>query len=197
MDQEKLSKFKQAVFSDVEAKIEEIEKEAAEIKKASLAQTEEEQLNDAYSYIQTNVAKIKNEYRLLVAKKELAVSQELLLKRECFRRQMLERIRTRLSDFAKTEDYKTFLLDRLAFVLQSHSLEHSAFLYRAEDAWLEAEVKAKFPVGGCAFEVSDSVELGGFIIRNEENGYIIDETLESKLEEQIPYFNQNCRIAVE
>ena len=85
MDQEKLSKFKQAVFSDVDSKISVIQQEAEELKKASLAQAEDEQLNDAYSYIQSNVAKIKAEYKLIVAKADLAAKQEVLLQRENYR----------------------------------------------------------------------------------------------------------------
>ena len=64
LEEEKLAKFRQAVFSDVDAKIEKIKKETESVKKASLAQTEDEQLNDAYGYIQDNVAKIKNEFKL-------------------------------------------------------------------------------------------------------------------------------------
>ncbi len=93
MDQEKLSKFKQAVFSDVDSKISVIQQEAEELKKASLAQTEDEQLNDAYSYIQSNVAKIKAEYKLIVAKADLAAKQEVLLQRENYRKSMLETVR--------------------------------------------------------------------------------------------------------
>jgi V/A-type H+-transporting ATPase subunit E len=197
LDQEKLSKFRQAVFSDVESKISVIQQEAEELKKASLAQTENEQLNDAYSYIQSNVAKIKAEFKLIVAKADLAAKQEVLLQRENYRRSMLAAVRQRLVDFTKTDEYKSYLLSKLEEVSKSYPLSHSVILFQEEDSWLEQEVKTKFAPEDCVFQSSPAIKIGGFIIRNEESGYLIDETLESKLQEQIPYFNQNCRIAAE
>ncbi len=197
MDQEKLSKFKQAVFSDVDSKISVIQQEAEELKKASLAQAEDEQLNDAYSYIQSNVAKIKAEYKLIVAKADLAAKQEVLLQRENYRKSMLETVRQRLVEFTKTAEYKSYLLKKLEEVSKSYPLSHSTILFKEEDSWLEQEAKAKFAVEDCIFEPSSAIKIGGFSIRNEKSGYLVDETLESKLQEQIPYFNQNCRIAAE
>ena len=197
MDQEKLSKFKQAVFSDVDSKISVIQQEAEELKKASLAQTEDEQLNDAYSYIQSNVAKIKAEYKLIVAKADLVAKQEVLLERENYRKSMLETVRQRLVEFTKTAEYKSYLLKKLEEISKSYPLSHSTILFKEEDSWLEQEVKAKFAVEDCVFEASPAIKIGGFSIRNETSGYLVDETLESKLQEQIPYFNQNCRIAAE
>ncbi len=197
MDQEKLSKFKQAVFSDVDSKISVIQQEAEELKKASLAQTEDEQLNDAYSYIQSNVAKIKAEFKLIVAKADLAAKQEVLLQRENYRRSMLDAVRQRLVEFTKTAEYKSYLLNKLEEVSKSYPLSHSIILFKEEDSWLEQEVKTKFAPEDCVFQSSPAIKIGGFSIRNEKSGYLIDETLESKLQEQIPYFNQNCRIAAE
>lgn len=197
MDQEKLLKFKQAVFSDVDSKISLIEKEAEELKKSSLAQTEDEQLNDAYGYIQGNVSKIKAEYKLIIAKADLAAKQEVLLKREDYRKTMLESVRQRLIDFTKTAEYKSYLLEKLENVLKKYPLAHSTIQFKEDDSWLEQEIKAKFSAEDCIFQASPAIKIGGFTIRNEESGYLIDETLESKLQEQIPYFNQNCRIAAE
>lgn len=197
MEQEKLSKFKQAVFNDIEAKISAIQKEAEELKKASLAQTEDEQLNDAYSYIQNNVAKIKAEYKLMIAKADLAAKQDVLLKREDYRLAMLESVRSRLVDFTKTAEYKEYLLHKFEAISKSYSLDHSMILFNEADSWLEQEIMSKYQLEDCQFQASPTVKIGGFSIRNETNGYLIDETLESKLQEQIPYFNQNCRIAAE
>ncbi len=197
MDQEKLLKFKQAVFSDIESKISVIQKEAEELKQTSLAQTEDEQLNDAYSYIQSNVTKIKAEYRLAVAKADLAAKQEVLLQREAYRKAMVDSVRRRLEDFTKTPEYKTYLIDQLKELSKNHPLGGSEISFREEDSGLWKEIQAELELGGCRFLSSPAVKIGGFSIRSEKNGYVIDETLESKLQEQIPYFNQNCRIAAE
>lgn len=197
MDQEKLLKFKQAVFSDIESKVRIIQKEAEELKQTSLAQTEDEQLNDAYSYIQSSVAKIKAEYKLAVAKADLAAKQEVLLQREAYRKTMVDSVRQRLEDFTKTPEYKTYLIDQLKELSKNHPLGGSEISFREEDSGLWKEIQAELELGGCRFLSSSAVKIGGFSIRSEKNGYVIDETLESKLQEQIPYFNQNCRIAAE
>ena len=197
MDQEKLLKFKQAVFSDIDTKISEIQKETEKLKQDSLAQTEDEQLNDAYHYIQSNVAKIKAEFKLKIAQAELSAKQDVLLQREIYRKSILENVQKRLEEFTKTAVYKDYLIKKLEDILTSYPIDQSVILYKQEDSWLPEEIKKRFNTENCTFQSSSLIKIGGFSIRNELNGYVIDETLESKLQEQIPYFNQNCRIAVE
>jgi vacuolar-type H+-ATPase subunit E/Vma4 len=197
LEQDKLLKFRQAVLSDVELKVKKIEQEVEEIKKVSLAQTEDEQLNDAYSYIQDNVAKIKSEYKLLISKKDLAAKQDVLLQRENYRQMILNNVRDRLRAFAKTDEYKTYLMQKFEQAVSTYSLDGSIVEYRPEDNWMEQEIKAKYPAADCTFKPSTLIKIGGFTIRNDNAGTLIDETFESKLQEQIPYFNQNCRIAAE
>lgn len=197
LEEEKLAKFRQAVFSDVDAKIEKIKKETESVKKASLAQTEDEQLNDAYGYIQDNVAKIKNEFKLEVSKKDLAARQEILLERERYRNLILQAIRCRLSEFSKTEEYKTYLLERYKLAATQNDMDHAVVSYKPEDHWFEQAVKTACPEQNVLFQPDFRIKMGGFIIRNEQMGFLIDETFESKLEEQMPYFNQNCRISAE
>lgn len=197
MEQDKLLKFRQAVFSDIELKVQKIEKEAEELKKVALAQTEDEQLNSAYSFIQGNIVKIKNEYKLVVAKKDLAAKQDVLLQREAYRKAILNSVRTRLAGFAESEEYKAYIMQKLEALAKERSLEGSVVEYRPEDAWLEDAVNTAYPAAGCTFKPSPLIKIGGFSVRNDTAGTLIDETFESKLQEQIPYFNQNCRISAD
>ena len=59
------------------------------------------------------MSKIKAEYKLIIAKADLAAKQEVLLKREDYRKTMLESVRQRLMDFTKTAEYKSYLLEKL------------------------------------------------------------------------------------
>ena len=197
MEQDKLSKFRGAVFSNIEKQIQEIEAETEELKKASLAQTENEQLNNAYAYIQNNVAKIKNENKLLIAKKELALKQDVLLKREEYRGRLLDNIRSRLLEFVASADYKPYILEKLKNINGSYQLAGSIIRYKTGDTWFEQEAKQMIPSEGCKFEADSTIQIGGFVIRNDQSGFVIDETFEAKLQEQMPYFNQNCRICVD
>jgi len=197
LEQEKLVKFRQAVFSDVDAKIDAIKKEAEELKLSSREQTENEELDDAYLYIQANSAKIKAEYSLIVSKAELAAKQNVLLQRENYRQMILDRVRERLTEYASTQEYKDGILLTFSSLVERYSLDQAVVCFGEKDAWIKDELTARYPEKGFRFETSAFITLGGFNVRDEKKGFVIDETLDTKLQEQIPYFNQNCRLAAE
>ena len=82
------------------------------------------------------MAKIKAEYKLIVAKADLVAKHEVLLERENYRKSMLETVRQRLVEFTKTAEYKSYLLKKLEEISKSYPLSHSTILFKEEDSWL-------------------------------------------------------------
>ena len=116
----------------------------------------------------------------MISKKDLAAKQDVLLQRENYRKMILDNVRDRLCAFTKTDEYKTYLMRKFAQAVSACSLDGSIVEYRPEDNWLEQEIKAKYPAADCTFKPSTLIKIGGFTVRNDNAGTLIDETFESK-----------------
>ena len=196
MEQDKLQKFKQAVFSDVDQKVAEITRQVEELRKTSLEQTEDQQLNTAYNTIQGNVQKIRNDFRRYVSKISLSAHQDVLRRRESYKQQVFAAVAGHLAEYRKTNEYRRLLLDRLKKLEEEYSLTGCTIITGKGDQWLEEQLASE-KGGAFHFETDFKIKLGGFCIRNDTEGYLLDETFDSRLKDQNDYFNQYCKLTAE
>lgn len=196
MEQDKLQKFKQAVFSDVDQKVAEITKQVEDLRKTSLEETEDQQLYTAYNTIQGNVQKIRNDFKLRVSKIGLTAHQDVLRQRENYKQQIFSNVAARLMQYRETEDYRHFMYSCLERLKQEYHFKECTIVTSQNDLWFQ-EALATDNTVLYHFETDPKIKIGGFYVRNDAEGYLLDETLDSKLKDQNDYFNQYCKLTLE
>ncbi len=185
--QEKFLKFKNAVFREVDAKTEQIRREADE-KKEQIIHKFTEQLNqNASEEIHTKTEQIRQKFSQETAKCSLDAKRDLLAKRSELTQKLFDETAKKLSDFSKTAEYEKLLLKKIESFSASVSISHPELLVGTSDFKNQAAIKKAFG-RDCTIICDDAITLGGFIVRDTEKGLFYDETFAQKLADQKSYF---------
>ncbi len=180
---EKLQKFEDAVMEQANAKAENILADLNAKKEQTLSQTEDEELTRHFTNMQNEISQIKQSCIKRVSLHAQQANKEMLLYREGISEKVFGAVRKRLVEFTKTADYEKFLSDEIKRLKD----------YAADDLVVcvsENDLKFKDTVFASMTVVADKrIEIGGFILKSDEKGFALDETLDARLESQKEYFN--------
>lgn len=189
---EKIKRFETIIFSDVDAKINAVMAEADQHKKAALAEHHEKVMDEYFDYMQKQVKEIESDVRQRISWAELDAQRELLLYRNQLSDKVFSSVKSALLSFTETDDYSVYLSEHIRKSIETSKLGSVSILLRKEDLAL---VRAdQFPAASVTKD--DSIRLGGFVLLDEENGVIIDESFDSRLEELTSYFNQTSGLSL-
>lgn len=190
---EKLQRFENIIFSDVDAKVNATIEEADRNKENALSEHQEKIMDKYFDYMQDQVHLIQSDIKRQMAKAELSAKRELLLYRNQISDKVFQNVKKQLSDFAQSDDYPTYLTDSIRDCLQNQSMQDVKILVRQEDISLlqENEFTQQFAV-----EQDSSIQLGGFILLDKSAGTMIDQSFDSKLDELFSYFIQTSGLMI-
>lgn len=194
-ENEKLEKFKSAVFAEIDIKTTQIQQEAEEFKEQEIEKRKNEQLEKSYFLIQNKSEEIKQQCKRDVAKHSLEAKRSLLIKRNEITQRVFDNVRNNILEYAKTPEYKQYLLKSIDVFSKNNSYESIDILVRNEDMKFSDEIKTAY-AKNCNVKEFPSIKVGGFIARNEEIGVYFDETLEKKLEAQKGFFIEHSQLNI-
>ena len=189
-ENERLERFRQAVFDEADAL-------AAEIS-GSAEQEYEQRLRKAEADARENAEHTKKETDRLLQEKQLREisSQRLGSQRNVLshREELIDRVfdavREKLAKFRQSEDYKTYLSRKAESARKSCPDSKGTAFVSPEDMQY-AELFKGFEV-----KERDSIELGGVLFVYDDKGIALDYTLDSAVEEQRACFSQHSELAV-
>lgn len=190
-NEEKLELFKQAILERASAQSRKIQQETEEAKKHELDQEESKLLDSFYCETQAKINKIKTDNTKELGRVSARLKKELYAQREQYLSEMLARVRVELSAFVQTEKYPAFL-DRKAAALCGQ-WEGGCLRVRPADL-VHRAVLEKY---GRPVEGDNTIQLGGVILSDPENGVVIDESLDAALESQRQWFQRNSGFQAE
>ncbi|WMJ22609.1 V-type ATP synthase subunit E family protein [Paludicola sp. MB14-C6] len=191
----KLAKFQAAVFAEIDAKAAQLEREAEELKEQELEKTKDEQLTKSFYLIQQKTEEIKKEYKHEVAKYSLEQKHAVLMKRNELTNNIFANVKQQIVDYTNTSEYKEYLLSSISHFAKDASYENLDIMVTSKDLAFADEIKKAFGKD-CNVKESKTIELGGFIACNTEQGIYFDETLEQKLAEQKKYFIEHSQLDI-
>jgi len=194
-ENEKLEKFKLAVFAEIDIKTTQIQQEAQEYKEQKIEKSKQEQLEKSYFMIQNKSEEIKKQCKREVAKRSLDAKRSLLIKRNEITLRVFENVKNKLLEYTKTQDYKQYLIKTIAEFSKINSYESIDILIRSEDMKFSDDIKTAY-AKNCNVKEFPSIKVGGFIARNDEIGVYFDETLEKKLEAQKGFFIEHSQLNI-
>ncbi|MCO7137848.1 V-type ATP synthase subunit E [[Clostridium] leptum] len=192
---EKLSKFIEAINKDAEDRRSRILAEVEEYNKAEMKKAETEALTEAYHMIQEQIAQMRTSIRRELSQKEISLHRETLMQRENITKRVFEEAKKRLTAFTQSADYETFLV-KAASNAKSVFPKGDIILSMRPSDMKFANMVAKVFEGRATVQEDESILLGGMRIRCQELGLVIDDTLDTRLNDQKAWFAQHSGLAV-
>ncbi len=181
--QEKLSKFKSAVFSEIDCQAEALSREAEEKIAQEIQKNAAYQKKRSAEEIQKKVQNAAKSYRREIAKCSLEAKRDVLQTRMALTEHIFSAVSERIEDFHASEEYPPYLLERIRAFSQAHGLSHVTVVVDEGDMPLAEEIKKAYAL---PCQVEPGRVGGGFIVRGE--GSLYDESLPQKLEEETGRF---------
>jgi len=194
-NEEKLSKFLQAIHSDAEQRREAILRETEDFKTSELEKAEKEALSEAYELIHNEIGLARAAISRELSVKELDSKRELLRHRRRLMDEIFAQAGERLNAFAGSDGYLPFLERCVAETAGIFAGGEVALFVRRADLKYEQQLKAAFG-RDCSVRGSNDITLGGVRAVNRDCGQIADNSIDSRLEAQKDWFFENSGLAL-
>ena len=195
-NEEKLSKFNQAIHHYAEEQRRKIEEEVERFKEKELSEAEDEVLREAYQLIQKEMAQMRNNITKEMAHREMDARRELLEKRQQIMESVFQQAGEKLKEFAASPDYPTWMERHCKEIAKTFVKPGTVLYLRSEDLSMKDALQKAFGAG-CEFRADESIRLGGIRAQNLEMGLMADDTLDALLENQREWFEENSGLRVQ
>lgn len=194
--EERFELIRQSVMAQAEEDAGKLRDQAGEIRDNAMNQAREQISRELGGREQEETAEIRLAATRSVAQQENAKRRELLLRREEITGMVFDNVRRRLAEFVGGPDYAGFL-EETADGLSEKCKEKSGtvVLLRREDIPLGKKLVSRFGADA-RVEEDESIKLGGVKVMNQSAGLFLDESLDSRLEDQKSWFYANSGLTV-
>lgn len=193
--QERYKMIEASVLGDAQAKAGALLHQAESLKSAALKKAEDEVLRELYSKIQDEVAGIHTTATRTISQQEAQARHDLLLKREEITKNVFRQVRVQLIAYTRTPAYAQMITGLARELAQRYPLEGSVIMLRRDDYHFAVELDKIFGQK-CRILADENIRIGGLKLMNQTAGIFVDETLDSRLEDQKPYFYSTSGLAV-
>ena len=193
--EERFAMIQKSVMDQAGAEAQKLLDQAKEYKESAMKKAEADVLQELYSRIQDEVAEIHTSATRSVSQKESKERQDLLLRREEITRSVFEQVKRRLLDFTKTPAYNDLMTEIAKELGVRCPMEGTIVMLRREDYHLAAKLGEHFGKN-VRILADEAIHIGGIKVMNQSSGVFMDETLDSRLEDQKPWFYSNSGLTI-
>src|SRR5690554_1304505 len=137
---------------------------------------------------------LKSEHLLEISTKSDEFNQKKIALREKMISQLFDSIKERLIEYSKSEEYKDSFKEKLAELSNKYKQEFR-ILVAFKDLQLAKDCVSSIS-NVLEVIVDESVEIGGFVAEFQQTSVIINETLDSKLEDELARFYENPQLVL-
>ena len=193
--EERFAMIQKSVMDQAGAEAQKLLDQAKEYKESAMKKAEADVLQELYSRIQDEVAEIHTSATRSVSQKESKERQDLLLRREEITRSVFEQVKRRLLDFTKTPAYNDLMTEIAKELGVRCPMEGTIVMLRREDYHLAAKPGEHFGKN-VRILADEAIHIGGIKVMNQSSGVFMDETLDSRLEDQKPWFYSHSGLTI-
>lgn len=194
--EERLLNFSNSVLKDADKQknlyLDKIQKKKSE----AIDNAEKEFLSEIYNYITSEMNHIKNETNQKISRKTMENRREILKKRDEIYDETLEIVINKLKDFISGEEYKKIMINAISKDIDKFGKDGTVIYLSEKDEALKGSIVKSLLLKTPKIEIDKNIKLGGFRIVNDEKHIIVDETLDSKIDEQKDYFAQISQLTL-
>lgn len=201
-DEEKLMRFVNEALGEAEEIAARIDSEVSAEEKKCLDEGEKKILTEVYERIQSEMKKIRRENSQTLSREIMEKRRELLLYREEIMKNVLDRARVKLIDFAASPEYRDWLVKLCVGVLRKQSASFTIFLspndlqykysiLEALDDLLDEKLETGTTYAAPVYSVTPdkNIKIGGARFYSAAHGISIDATLDDGLNAEKSHFN--------
>lgn len=183
-----------SILSQAEQESKELIEKARTIRDVEIHEFEDRVIQDMFAKMQKESAVLRAETVKAVSVAQVTARQSLLRRREELSGMVMAAVWTRLLEYAKTPEYRAAVKDELASLKERYDHSASILYLRDADMDMAAELCALLP--GSQAEADPAIKAGGWKLQNTAAEILIDETLDTRLSGQWPWFLQNSGLQV-
>ncbi|MCL2513216.1 MAG: V-type ATP synthase subunit E family protein [Oscillospiraceae bacterium] len=195
IESEKYSKFIAAITKEVHERRESIEKQAREYVEEQLEKAEAELKDETERLIKRRAVTIREETGRELSGRELENRRELFACRDKIMAGVFDKAKTKITEFTVSDGYKAFLRDsseKMRGKLPPGTQSLTVYM-RKNDLIYKDAVEKTFKIP-CAFEEDAEIALGG--LRISAPPLLFDDTLDTRLSDQLPWFYENSGLTI-
>ncbi len=191
MTETKLKGFIDAVNADVNQQIEDLLSSVKDKRKTILETAEDEALNAAYIKIKNAVEDDASKSKIIISKAEQEARIKVLTHRETLVKQIFSDVEKRISEFTKTDEYKSYLVT----LLKDESINSETTIYmKPEDMKYSEMLKSDLRID-CLFSEDAGIKYGGLSVYDKSSSVLINKTIDNMLDEQKKNFGSKFKLS--
>lgn len=194
IQQSKINSFINSIKDTAAEKRAAISSETQEMLNSEKAEMEAQAKKAAEDYIKVKTASIKLEAGRRISENSAECIKKVFSRRNEIADKTLSSVAEKLKDFTQSEEYGPFLLKSAESILRSFGCESVTLLLRPEDMKFGTEITEKFPNASVSEDAS--IKIGGVKGINSIVTLLIDDTLDSRLEQQKRWFEENSGLYI-
>ena len=192
----KTDNFLKAIEKYAEAQRTKIQSEAEDFKEKELNKAEEEGLREAYVLIQKKMSDIKMRVAAEFSKAENASRRKGFIRRREIEQEIFDEVRKKLLEYVETDKYIESLGKSAGIISEKLDADDVVIKISNRDMKLKDNILKAFSGRKCEIQTSDDIVIGGMTGQSRSLGLLIDETLDTRLEEQHEWFCENSGLKV-
>ncbi len=195
MEDERVSKFMQAIEREAKERRLQMESETNRYIDGELKKAEDEILLESYNMIQNKIAFIRADIGRENSQRQLTLKRELFKLRDTITADVFEAAKKRLKDFTESSGYADFIINSVKKCAAAMGGSAIKVYLNERDLLLSDSIKAAVDVP-VTFVTDSAIIIGGARVKKEGAPMLIDESLDTRLAAQHDWFNENSRLTL-
>ncbi len=191
----KTDNFLKAIEKYAEEQRNKIQSEAEDFKDKELNKAEEEGLKEAYILIQRKMAQVNTQISSDLSKAEGESKKKIFIKRMEIADLVFQKAQEKLTEFTKTDKYVVSLEKSAKLIASKLTEDDIVILVSKNDLQYKDKITAAFG-RDCEIKVSKDIVIGGMMGMSHKLGLLVDETLDTRLDEQHEWFYTHSGLSV-
>lgn len=169
--------------------------EAKQLEEEAYNQIKAEAKRDAEALLAKELVEISSNASVEASLSQEEKTKKLVEKRDEYVANIFSKAKEKLVEFVDSKDYKVYLIKHIGEIGKLYQMENSILKLRKEDMKYKDELIKAYGMS-IEVEASDNILIGGFIIENKATNVVVDESLDSALENQKDWFYKTSGLMI-
>lgn len=169
--------------------------EAKELEAEAYQQIKAEAKKDADALLAKELVEISSNASVEASLSQEEKTKKLVETREAYVTKIFKEAKNRLNEFVNSEGYKMYLIKHMEKISSLYQMSDSILKVRQNDTKYADDLVKAYGID-LTVEVSDEIKIGGFIIENKATNVVVDESLDTALENQKEWFYKTSGLMI-
>ena len=169
--------------------------EAKRLEEEAYNQIKAEAKKDAEALLAKELVEISSNASVEASSSQEEKTKKLVEKRDEYVANIFSEAKDKLVAFANSKDYQAYLVKHMEEIGKLYPMSDSTLELREADMKYKDELIKAYGTA-LEVEVSDKITIGGFIVKNKATNVVVDESLDTALENQKEWFYKTSGLMI-